>query len=607
MKTIRIRAVCCMVAMLGVVASESAFATTASWTNTAGGAYSWTNAANWSPATFPNGQDDVAYLTNNIAGNQTIDLGQAITLGQLSIGDSDNTASFAITNTTANPLTFQTSSGSAYLIKMPNSGNNNANVRITPNITLAGNLTVSNLVANTDASPYLTLMGNIGESGGSRQLTLASVNWNGVALSGSNNYSGGTVLSFGNDPSYVAVLNPNALGTGAVTTASGRAGRVYFNLAAPGTFSQGMQLNTGNGFALYNASTNPVALNGTLSGGGPTYFWLQGVAGNGGYAFGGNNTSGSRLLPDNTSLTILTNTAINNFWFVVLTEATNHTGKVYLANGVAVTRNFYHHVYGNLTASTPVYLGMSQAGAASISGTVDLTGRNSSNDTAVSDFYLDTPSGAILTLSGVISSSSTYTTNRLVKIGAGTVAITGNSNTYGGPTIVSNGTLWVNNTSGSGTGAGSVSVATNGIVGGIGMITGAVSVAAGGTLAPGTNSAGTLTVGALALASNALFALQLGGTNIANYSQCVVTTGAVSLAGSQLSISLTGGYVPAVKDSFTIIRNNSGAPVSGAFAKDTAIRVPGVEGLFVVIYNGGAGDDVVLRYDGINGTCVSFQ
>ena len=45
----------------------------------------------------------------------------------------------------------------------------------------------------------------------------------------------------------------------------------------------------------------------------------------------------------------------------------------------------------------------------------------------------------------------------------------------------------------------------------------------------------------------------------------------------------------------------------GTFAKDTAIRVPGAEGTFEVIYNGGAGQDVVLRYVGISGTRITVQ
>jgi autotransporter-associated beta strand protein len=377
-------------------------------------------------------------------------------------------------------------------------------------------------------------------------------------------------------------------------------------LSAPATFNQGMELKSGNGRTLVNLSTNAVTLNGALAGGGNAYFWLYGPNGNGGFVLGGNNTSGSRLFTDNTSATIANSAAVNSFNFAILTENNGRTGRLYLANGVAMTKGVNYNQWGVISNSTPVYLGMSEAGAASISGIVDLNYYNNSGSTAVSDFHLETPAGATLTLSGQIKNSNTYANNRLVKIGAGTVAIT-NSNTYGGPTIVSNGTLWVNNTGGSGTGTGSVSVATNGILGGVGSITGAVSVAAGGTLAPGTNSVGTLTVGALTLSSNSTFAVQLNGTNTASYSRCVVTTGAVNLADSRLSVTVTGGYLPKVNDSFTIIRNTPGNAVSGRFANDSSIRAPGVAGAFEVSYAGGAGQDVVLRFVGVRGTVICVK
>ena len=82
----------------------------------------------------------------------------------------------------------------------------------------------------------------------------------------------------------------------------------------------------------------------------------------------------------------------------------------------------------------------------------------------------------------------------LTKSGAGTLALTA-ANTYASGTVVSNGRLLVNNTTGSGTGPGPVTV-SGGILGGTGIISGAVTLAAGGTLAPGlTASTGTLRLG----------------------------------------------------------------------------------------------------------------
>ena len=90
----------------------------------------------------------------------------------------------------------------------------------------------------------------------------------------------------------------------------------------------------------------------------------------------------------------------------------------------------------------------------------------------------------------------------LTKLGTGSLTLLAAS-TYNGGTIVSAGTLLVNNTTGSGTGEGSVVVQTNATLGGSGSIGGAVTVESGGTLAPGPSAIGTLTINSnLTLAGN---------------------------------------------------------------------------------------------------------
>lgn len=81
----------------------------------------------------------------------------------------------------------------------------------------------------------------------------------------------------------------------------------------------------------------------------------------------------------------------------------------------------------------------------------------------------------------------------LTKSGAGTLRLT-SPNTYAGGTIVTAGKLLVNNTSGSGTGSGSVTV-NGGTLGGTGIISGAITINSSGTIAPGTDTLiGTLTL-----------------------------------------------------------------------------------------------------------------
>lgn len=130
-----------------------------------------------------------------------------------------------------------------------------------------------------------------------------------------------------------------------------------------------------------------------------------------------------------------------------------------------------------------------------------------------------------------------------------------------------------------------------------------LSGVAGSTTSVGRAS---LTMGALTLHTSATLAVQLRGTNATAYGRCEVTSGTVNITNSLLSATLTGGYVPKVGDSFTIIRNSAGNDVAGSFANGSAVKVPGIIGIFTVSYTGGAGKDVVLRYRGA-GTVVSFM
>ena len=75
----------------------------------------------------------------------------------------------------------------------------------------------------------------------------------------------------------------------------------------------------------------------------------------------------------------------------------------------------------------------------------------------------------------------------MTKNGTGTwvLGANGTSNTYSGGTNILGGMLAVDTVSGSGTGTGNVSVASNATLAGSGAISGVVTVNVGGTLSPG--------------------------------------------------------------------------------------------------------------------------
>lgn len=96
----------------------------------------------------------------------------------------------------------------------------------------------------------------------------------------------------------------------------------------------------------------------------------------------------------------------------------------------------------------------------------------------------------------------------VTKTGPGTIVIDA-VNTYSGGTQVSAGELRVNGA----LGAGAVSVASDAVLGGGGVISGPVSIQRGGAIAPG-NSPGTLTVtNSFTLAEGAILRFELNPTN----------------------------------------------------------------------------------------------
>lgn len=147
-------------------------------------------------------------------------------------------------------------------------------------------------------------------------------------------------------------------------------------------------------------------------------------------------------------------------------------------------------------------------------------------------------SGSDSDFGGTIKEYGADSITALTKVGGGTLVLGGVSNSYDGPTIVSNGTLVVNGA----TGTGAVRVVA-GTLGGTGRVNGAVTMLAGTTLAPG-NSAGTLSISNGLSISNAVLQFQLSTSPSGTNDQIALTNSALRMYGTNdVLLSFTGGYL----------------------------------------------------------------
>lgn len=128
----------------------------------------------------------------------------------------------------------------------------------------------------------------------------------------------------------------------------------------------------------------------------------------------------------------------------------------------------------------------------------------------------------------IVSTAAISGSGSVIKDGAGILTLSAD-NTYFGNTTVSAGKLLVNNTTGSGTGTGLVSVGVNATLGGSGTIAGATTIA--GNLNPG-NSPGLLSFGSsLTLETTAVTTMEINGLVRGTEYDAVNATGQFNYAG----------------------------------------------------------------------------
>lgn len=125
----------------------------------------------------------------------------------------------------------------------------------------------------------------------------------------------------------------------------------------------------------------------------------------------------------------------------------------------------------------------------------------------------------------------------------------------------------------------------------------------GGRLSPGVDGAGVIHTEDLTFSraeharpslQESHLDIQLGGKSLGRYDQADVT-GTVSIADTNLNVSIINDFKPAIGDTFTIIKNDANDPVTGTFKnlpEGAMVTVDGYQ--FAISYRGGDGNDIVL-------------
>ena len=153
------------------------------------------------------------------------------------------------------------------------------------------------------------------------------------------------------------------------------------------------------------------------------------------------------------------------------------------------------------------------------------------------------------TYPGTIAENASSSILAINKTGTGTWSISG-VNTYKGNTTVSAGKLLVNNTTGSGTGTGNVSIAANATLGGSGTISGTVTMIAGASIEPGNNAIGTFSLGVnLIITASSKIIAEVNPTNVS--SDRLNVAGTLTYGGT-LKVTRLGSNPYAVGNSFKL-------------------------------------------------------
>lgn len=349
-----------------------------------------------------------------------------------------------------------------------------------------------------------------------------------LAFSGANDYKGGTLVKSGYVMLTTDQANTSGLGSDTITLQGG--GLLMFDSNTTNNTSA-WNLSVPKGFIGTLNTDGMSTISGSVTGGGTLNYYT--------------NFTGNILASDVSKFSGVVNvtTDADGGIFALYNTKGYADAKINLNNLVTMmyrtTANITIPV-GDLTGMANSVLGAGGTGVCTI--TWEIGNRNANS-----------------TFNGMITNtqySGAGAVAAIKKMGTGIWTLT-NANTYTGGTTINEGTIMVNNTTGSGLGTGAVTVNSGGTLAGTGIVTGAITVNDGGILSP-ANGSGTFSSGSVNVLSGGILAVDIDKTNSKN--DLLNLTGILSMAG-KLQITALNGTTFVDGDSLKIINGTiTGTP-----------------------------------------------
>jgi len=310
-----------------------------------------------------------------------------------------------------------------------------------------------------------------------------------VSFTSANAYSGGTVINAGT-LNFNPAGTTNA-GTGVISLAGG-ALLITGTASSPNTIvANAVNVTSNSSLAYSSGGNNQTQFTGNFSGTGTLFVNIPtgDIMNVGGVAGQFSGFTGTLEFGTSTGQLKVRTASDLNFGNATVDLGSGSFSILSKESGVGNTSQ----TFGAITGGTGTKLAGPDASGATFTYNVGNLNTNAEFD------------GAIANGSGPVA---------INKIGGGTWTLTG-SNTYSGGTTVIAGTLLLNNTNGSATGSGAVTIAAGGTLGGTGGLTGNVTVQSGGGLL--LNSSGNPAVTGNVTLSGTVVVTAAANLSVGNY------------------------------------------------------------------------------------------